>query len=164
MKLYLLYLKNQLYGITNNKEYVTQFLSERNPNLFNVITEKMDDDECMKYISNNSSLKLIEILLEDKNGSYSLIGTIKEDEELNYTCEKFVDTCNNFKLHFLDNVPFKKKVKSLLDDLTTISKVENYHSIIQIDSVKLFYYLFKETFLETNQFELLKEKGENKYE
>ena len=26
---------------------------------------------------------------------------VLEEDELNYTCEKFVDTCNNFKLHFL---------------------------------------------------------------
>ena len=156
MKLYLLYLRNQLYGISNNKKYVNQFLSERNSNLFSIITKKMDDEDCVKYMSDNSSLKLIEILLEDKNGSYTIIGTIKEEDELNCTCEKFVDTCNNFKLYFLKNVPFKKKYESLLDNLTTISKVENYHSIIQIDSVKLFYYLFKETFLETNQFDLLK--------
>jgi hypothetical protein len=161
MKLYLLYLKNQLYGVTNKKDYMIQFLSERNSNLFDVVTKKMDDDECMKYMSNNASLKLTEIILEDKNGSYAVIGTIKEEDELNYTCEKFVDTCNNFKLHFLHNVPFKKKFKSLLDDLTTISKVENYHPIIQIDSVKLFYYLFKETFLETSQFNLLKGEFEN---
>lgn len=150
MKLYLLYMKNQLYGITDNKDYVTQFLSQRKSNIFTVVTEKMDKEECIKYIQDNSSLKLIEILLEDENSSYTIIGTVKEEDEINCTCEKFSDTCNSFKLHFLPNFPFKKKIKSFLEDLTTISKMENNHPIIQINSVKLFYHLFKETFTEIN--------------
>lgn len=158
MKLYLLYLKNILYGISDNKKLVNQFLSERNSNLFTVVVKKIDEELCYKYKVDNPSLTLTEIILEDKNGLYTIIGTIKEEEKLNYTCEQFVDTCNSFKLHFLNNVPFKKKIKSLLDDLTNISKIENDHLIIQIDSVKLFYYLFKETFLEEDKINLLTQK------
>ena len=148
MKLYLLYLlpKNTLYAITNNRKYLNQFLSERNPKIFNVITKKFDDDEYEKFMTSYSHFSLIDIPLEDCKSQYTIIGTIDECNIIDTVSESMAESCNYLKLHFTKNVPFNNEYKEILDALTTISKNSNYHPIIQIDSVKLFYYLFKETF------------------
>ena len=148
MKIYLLYLlpKNKLYAVSDNKKYVKRFLSERNSKLFNVITRKGDDEELVKIIDDNKRIKLNIIPLEDYNGDHNIIGTVDEDNILTAVCENMSDICDYFKLHFTSDIPFKRKYIELIDNLSTISKNVNYHPIIQIDSVKLFYYLFKESF------------------
>lgn len=152
MKVYLIYLlpKNKLYAITDNREYMERFLSERNSKLFNVVTQKCDKDEGLKLLTNNSRNVLNVIPLEDMEGDYEIIGTIEEDDIINCVCEKIGDTCNHLKLHFTQNVPFNDEYKAVLAALTTISKDIDYHPIIQIDSVKLFYHLFKDTFAKTD--------------
>lgn len=150
MKLYSLYLlpKNKLYAITDNKEYMERFLSERNSKLFKVVTKKGDKEECLKILTDNNINKLQIIPLEDENGDYEIIGTVYEDDTINCVCENMAETCNHLKLYFTQNVPFNEEYKAVLSALTTISKDINFHPIIQIDSVRLFYHLFKETFVE----------------
>ena len=148
MKIYLLYLlpQNKLYAVTSSKKYMKQFLEERNSKCFNVIKRKFDDEDAKIFLDSNSRLKLDTIPLEDLNGDYSIIGTIEENYTINCVCENMAESCYHLKLHFMENIPFKDEYIELLDNLTTISKNINCHSIIQIDSVKLFYFLFKETF------------------
>ena len=151
MKVYLLYLlpKKKLYAFTDNKTYLERFLSERNPKLFKVKEKKVENDSL--FILENVSLHLNIIPLEDENGDCSIIGTNTEDDILSRFCEKMEDTCQQLKIHFTENVPFNDEYKSILDDLTTITKNVDNHPIIQIDTVKLFYYLFKETFIESDE-------------
>ena len=143
-----------LYAVTDNKSYCNQFLRERNSKCFRVITKKMDEHECLKILNNNKSLNLNMIPLESSDGDCNIIGTTQEDNILSSVCEKMAESCEYLKLHFTKNVPFNIEYKELIDNLTTISKNINNHPIIQIDSVKLFYHLFKETFVEHSQIEL----------
>lgn len=149
MKIYLLYLipKNKLYAVTDSAKYLERFLSERNEKLFRIITKKVNYDEGFQFLDENKFINLNIIPLEDSNGDCSIIGTIQEDNILCRVCDKFGETCEYLKLHFTKNVPFNDEYKSLLYALTSISKNINNHPIIQIDSVKLFYHLFKETFI-----------------
>jgi hypothetical protein len=155
MKIYSLYLKtkNNVYAITDNIEFMKRFISERNSNLFKVTTLKCDKNEGLKLLNDNSKNVLNIIPLEDINGDYEIIGTIEEDNIINRVCERMAETCNYLKSNFIENVPFNDEYKALLNALTTISKDIDYHPIIQIDSVKLFYYLFKETFTECEEAE-----------
>ena len=155
MKIYLLYLisNGMLYAVTDNKTYLNEFLRQRNPKCFKRISKKMDNSECLKILTDNRLLVLDSIPLESSDGDCNIIGTTQEDNMLSSVCEKMAESCEYFKLHFTKNVPFNIEYKELIDNLTTISKNINNHPIIQIDSVKLFYYLFKETFVEHHQIE-----------
>lgn len=163
MKIYSLYLisRNILYAVTDNKSYIKKFLSERNRNLFKVNITKFDKDDGLKYLDSNKFLKLNEILLEDSDGVCTIIGTIQEDDILGCICEKMSENCEYLKLHFTQNVPFNNEYKSLLNELTTITKNINNHPIIQIDSVKLFYYLFKDTFVEAKYLDYLSDDDDD---
>lgn len=158
MKVYLFYHKNLLYGFTYNKEYMERFLLERNSRLFKCITKKMDKQEYFEFSKDKELLKLCEIPLEDTNGDCNIIGTVSEENEIMLVCEKFGETCEYLKVHFTKNVPFNNEYKEILDLLTTISKDSNHHPIIQIDSVKLFYHLFKDTFIEITDDEICDER------
>lgn len=155
MKVYLLYLlsKNRLYAISDNKKIIKQFLSERNHKLFNLVMKSGDKEDMLKILNEYKLLKLGDIPLEDSNGDYNIIGTLEEDNLLSHVCERMAESCQQLKLHFTQNVPFKNEYKSLLDDLTSVTKNLNNHPIIQINSIKLFYYLFKETFIDMGQLE-----------
>ena len=148
MKIYRIYHKTigGLYAITDKKEYFEKFLSQRNSNLFTLEKFKIDKDRVEEYLTHNSKLRLIDIPLEDETGDYSLIGTVNEENILNLICERVGDFCYHLNLNFTQNFPFNSEYKTLIDDLTTISRDENYHQIIQLDSVKLFYFLFRNTF------------------
>ena len=163
MKLYVIYLrsKKSIYAYTDNKEYMERFLLERNSNLFKCVTKKIDKSDYIEFAKDKELLKLRTIPLEDSNGDCDIIGTASEENEIMTVCEKFGDTCEYLKLHFTKNVPFNNEYKELLNLLTTISKDINYHPIIQIDSVKLFYHLFKYTFIELTDDEITEERMEN---
>lgn len=150
MKIYLLYLlpKNTLYAITDNKEFMERFISERNSKLFKTITKKCNKEDGIKLLNDYAKYILNIIPLEDSNGDYHIIGTIEEDDIINRVCEQMAETCTQLKYHFMKNVPFNDEYKEVLNALTTISKDIDCHPIIQIDSIKLFYHLFKNTFTE----------------
>jgi hypothetical protein len=153
MKIYLLYIlpNSKLYAISDNKEFIKRFLTERNPKLFKLVTKKCDKEVGLPFMSTNYKYQLDRIPLEDDNGDCELIGTIEEGSIINLVCEKMAETCTYLKNRLSNNDYFTDEFKSLLNDLTTISKDLNYHPIIQIDSIKLFYHLFKETFIHKDE-------------
>lgn len=155
MKVYLIYLlpKKKLYAFTDNKCYLERFLLERNEKLFKVKEKTIDDDSL--FLLENISLHLNVIPLENKDGDCNIIGTNTEEAILDTVCEKMGEVCDYLKVHLTKNVPFNIEYKSLLEDLTTITKNTNNHPIIQMDTVKLFYYLFKETFIEQNEIDYI---------
>jgi hypothetical protein len=159
MKVYLLYLlpKKKLYAFTDNKDYLKRFLSERNSKLFKVKEKRLDkeNDGDSIFMMENVSKHLNIVPLEDKNGDCSIIATNEEDHILSDVCEKMEEVCSSLKVYFTENVPFNDEYKSILDDLTTVTKNINNHPIIQIDTVKLFYYLFKETFISQDDIALM---------
>ena len=160
MKLYLVYLisNSKLYAITEDHTRLKKFLSERNRNLFKVIPRKLEKDDLRHLDAEYRRLKMIDINLESSDGDFTIVGTIDEESILTHICEKMESRCNEFKLHFTKNVPFNKEYLELLDSLTTIVKNINNHPIIQIDSVRLFYYLFKDTFLNIEHLETLNDE------
>ena len=159
MKYYLLYLlpRKKLYAFTNNKDELNLFLSQRNSSLFIVRAQKIrdDDDANINFLIKNKLLQLIKIPLESSDGDCYIIGTQREENVLNGVCERLADTFAAFKFHFTENFLFNDEYTELLDNLTTISKNINNHPIMQIDSVKLFYSLFKETFIDSGSLDLL---------
>lgn len=157
MKLYLIYLrsKNRLYAITDIRDYLERFCSERNPRCFSVCINKFSKEDGLAFMTKYSSLKLQEIPLESEDGDCSIIGTIHEEYMFNVVCENMAESCDQLKLYFTKNVPFNNEYKELLDSLTTITKDENFHPIIQMNTVKLFYYIFRDTFVEDNDVKLL---------
>lgn len=162
MKIYLIYIlpKNKLYAISDNKKYVKRFLLERNAKNFKVIKKKFDTDEYNDFLNENIRLRLYEIPLEDLSGNYTIIGTNIENYIIDSVCENIADSCFRFKVHFMENFTFNNEYKAVLDAMTTVSKNINEHLILQIDSMKLFYYLFKETFADYDQCVFIDEKSE----
>ena len=143
--------KRKLYAITNNKLYIDRFLNERNTNCFKLVITKCDKDEWDNIIQEDRRYLLTRIPLENSDGDFEIIGTMYENNILDRVSEKMADTCETLKLHFVQNVPFNMEYKMILEDLCTVSKNIDNHAIIQIDSVKLFFALFKETFVDLSE-------------
>ncbi len=162
MKIYFIYLlpKNILYAITDNNKYMKRFMSERNSKRFKVIKKKADINDIETIMSENKKIILSKIPLESSSGDYTIIGTNNESYIIDCICENIVDNCFRFKLHFTENFSFNNEYIEVLDALTNISKNINDHPIIQIDSMKLFYYLFKETFINIDEDEVVGEYDE----
>lgn len=152
MKVHLFYLRseeNRLYAYTTNDEYARQFIETRNKEAFYYKTEKMDELICKAFMNKHKTLQLITVPLADENDKYSIIATYEEDEKLMVAEEELGNQMDYFNYHFLKNVPFNDEYKELISQLTTYYHDENNHPVIDVDEVKLFYEIFKNTFSTT---------------
>ena len=143
--MYRFYLKKtkELYAYTITKEYKKRFLNERNPDNFYLITSNVPDIEFMVFDNANQSSKLIPIVLNSDKGEYmEIIGTQAEEERMFWEIETIYNIIDYFRTSFTD-FPFKKKY---IYPLNTINSFDTDFKP-RINSLALFSYLFKNTFV-----------------
>lgn len=148
MKVELIYLKDKLYCYSDNHEYVKKFLSQRNQKLFKVIKCKMNKNEFKIFDNTNYQIKLCEILLFDGIDDMYIIGTNNEDFRLTIASDEIYDTINSINTFYqFKNDILKDKILKSIKYLTntivdnTLKKQE-----FKINTLNLFYNLFKNTF------------------
>lgn len=151
MKVHLLYLKQRksLYGISIHEEIIDRFLSERNSKCFVYKTKKMSESKFNKFINknNNKNKILSEYPLESKNGSYIIIATAIEDEILSEACDIINRRMYEIKKNFSNYIHLKEPYNTVIDNLTDCYISDEQQPVVVIDTVKLFYKLFQDTFI-----------------
>lgn len=155
MKIELIYLKNKLYCYSNNHDYVNKFLSQRNRNLFTVKNKKMNKEEFKIFDNSNYQIKLCEILLYDGINDLCIIGTHEEDFKLSIISEKIYDKIDNLNKYYQSKSILKNKVLKSINYLTNIIVDKNsQNQYFKIDTLNLFYYLFKNTFKNIDDYDI----------
>ena len=161
MKVHLLYLKTtrSLYGISIQKDIVDRFLSERNSKSFIHKTKKMDKNKYNEFlkVNNNRNRILSEYPLDDDSGSYIIIATATEDEMLSEACDIINKRMYEIKKNFSEYIHLKEPFNTVIDNLTDCYISDEQQPVIVIDTVRLFYRLFQDTFIPMGELELLKE-------
>ena len=150
MKVYLFYLKEdprELYAFTLDKEYKNRFMSERNMNLFYMKKEHMEKNICMVFMNKNKSKQIVRDVLNDGKTDYEILCTVEESTKLSESCEYIEFTCGAIK-ELIHNYSLKKKYLKSILALTDVIKNQNTNPTLQINTFKLFYELFKNTFYE----------------
>lgn len=164
MKVHLLYLKKtkMLYGISIQTDVVEKFLFERNPKCFIYKTEKMSKDEFDSFLKrdNNKNRILSTYPLSDNDGSCVVIATAIEDEILSEACDIINKRMYEIKKNFSSYIHLKEPYNTVIDNLTDCYISDEQQPVIVIDTVKLFYRLFQDTFMPISELELL-EKNES---
>lgn len=164
MKVHLLYLKKTklLYGISIQKNVIDRFLSERNHKSFIHKIKKISKEKYDKFlkINNNRNRILSEYPLTDNNGSYTIIATAIEDEILSEVCDIINKRMYEIKKNFSTYIHLKEPFNTAIDNLTDCYISDEQQPIVVIDTVKLFYRLFQDTFIPVCELEFL-EKDES---
>lgn len=152
MKIYLMYGDDGLlYAHTSNKKYYKQFKEERIMSKFIVKKEYMNNDDYDKFSYRCCDEELSEILLNDGNKDFIIIGTSLEL----YNLDKFVDEIHytmNEIISFFEYNKLKDKYSSIIDNLTDISEpIEREDTTIdmttKVNTLYVFYKLNKDTFI-----------------
>lgn len=153
MKVYLFILKstNEMYAYTSCKEYADSFISQRNKDLFVIKKVNLKKYEYMLFTNKNSSKKIIKDYLFDGNDNIEIFSTVNESNSLSESCEYIVTTVSVLEEEFAD-VGLKKKylnvITNITDEITGRTDKKNSH--INVDTFRLFYYLFRDTFEEVS--------------
>lgn len=150
MKFHLFYLKkspNDIYAWTLDSGSAKKFLEFRNPDCFIYETEKMDEVLSMMFMNKHSSKKLSEFIISDTKGDYLFLCTPNENELLNEEVESIDFILASIKVHFQENVHLKEEYREIIDMLTDFYIADEQQHTIVIDTVKLFYHLFNDTFV-----------------
>lgn len=156
MKIYLFYLKEnpkELYAFTLDKEYKDRFMDERNMNLFYMKKEHIEKNICMVFTNKNKSKQIIKDVLNDGKKDYVVMCTLEESVKLSESCEYIENTCRAIK-ELIHNYSLKKKYLKSILALTDVIKNQNTNPTLKINSFKLFYELFKNTFYEKKDNEI----------
>lgn len=167
MKVNIIILKenNSIYGFSTNDEYIESFITQRNEKLFIIKRTKMSKKEYEKFENLNYLLKLEEILLYDGNMDFYLIGTIKEEDELSYICDKIIIYLEKSKYYF-SKILNDSSLK-IIEEATTLinndKNMNNKQTFAELNTFKIFYNLFKSTFIEADDegysiFQFIKEE------
>lgn len=149
MKVYLIYLNNQLYAYTNDKKNYKKFKETRKKGIFNVNKVNMDEDRYEQFSFRNCENEIIEILLNDKSDDYIILGTVLEQSELENEIDVIHEEMREI-LSFFQSCNMKKKYMNIINELTNIVDLiprEDYiyDAMSNINTLHLFYTLNKET-------------------
>lgn len=152
-KVYLFYIKKtkELYAYTLDKELKNIFLSQRNPNVFKVITEELEDVEYQAFSYKEKSSKLIKDYLYDGEKDYEIVTTVRESDILSDSCSEVQTNLENLRKE-LQAVPWNKNYLNTIIELTELItyRDKNNPNILPINTFRLFYHLFKTTFYQSN--------------
>ena len=137
-----------IYAFTINKEYAEIFRSQRNMNLFNESVISLDKFEFMLFNNKNAKYQLVKDYLEDGNNDIEIIATINETSQLSESCE-YIRQTTEFIEREIDCFPLKKKyLKPIMKITQNITKRKDNHPTLNVNTFKLFYFLFRNTFSE----------------
>lgn len=154
MTLYLIYFKEEdkdtsyLYAYTTEKSIKDKFLSERNKSLFKVKKLKGDDDDprikAIMYEYRNC--KIIPDVLYDGKTNFEIFMTQKESTYLSESCDEIrgdLLEISKILLGILFKTKILNAIQNIIEDVTHSKEKDN---TIPINTFKVFYYLFKNTF------------------
>lgn len=152
MKIYLFYDEDGfLFAHTSNKKFYKRFKEERIMDRFTLKKIEMDFDDYDKFTFRSCDEELTEILLDDGNKDFIVIGTVLES----YNLDKFVDDVHykmNEIIAFFECNKLKDKYKETIDSLTDICEpIEREDSLIdmrsKVNTLSVFYKLNKNTLI-----------------
>lgn len=154
-----------MYGFSTNPKYVDLFITQRNANNFIVKQIKMSKEEYGEFVNLNYLLNLSEILLYDGAHNLYLIGTLREEDKLSYICDKIIIYLEKTKYYF-SKILNESSLKIIEEATTLINNKKNGNNdylFAELNTFKLFYNLFKNTFTEADDesssiFQFIKEE------
>ena len=143
-------LKNEkgVYAFSINKDYIDLFKIQRNMNLFYIREIKMSKYEFMAFSNNNKNhLMVVDYLYDSKSKTnIEVITTVHESDSLSESCEQIYSVASCIEKSAY-NYPLKDKYLNIILKLTSsITEVDDSTNILNIDTFKLFYHLFRNTF------------------
>ena len=137
-----------IYAFTIDKEYAEIFRSQRNIDLFNETEISLNKYEYMVFNNKNSHFQLVKDYLDDGDTDIEIVATINETTRLSEYCEQIRQT-SEFIERNIDGFMLKKKyLKAIMNVTQNITKRKDNHPTLNINTFKLFYYLFRNTFSE----------------
>ena len=150
MIVYMCYLKEtgSLYGFTLDRRLKNYFRSQRNKDLFQFREMSMGKKFYYSFEKENYQKKMCTIHLTDGEDQYHLAGTNQEDNDLSLVCEKIYDKFLSIKIALVDKL--NTEYLEFITTLTNIVKTDlrSGDKTLEINTFKLFYYLFKFTFFQ----------------
>lgn len=161
MKVYVFSLKseNEIYAYTAAKEYAELFRSQRNMKLFNEKVISLDKFEFMIFSNKMSVYQLCKDYLDDGEHDIEIVASVRETYQLSESCDYIRHNVSAIEKSIKD-FPFKKKylkpIIKLTQNITIKGKDE--HPTLNVNTFTLFYYLFRNTFYEYDDEEILKLK------
>ena len=154
-KIYLFFLKTAgtMYAWTDEKKFKRQFLEERNKDAFIVKKIKFDDVSYTVFRHNNYLSQLIENYLFDGDQYITLLSTGYENDALDESQSVISDTFELIKDAYEHRKNyFHQRILNLIFDATNIVSCNRNElgivteATLEINTFKLFYDLFKDTF------------------
>jgi len=129
-----------LYAWTTRGLYLSQFLIERSKKRFNYKKIDIPMKNFSEFLRMNTEKELIDIPLYDGQNEYNIIGTRKEEFQLNTAIEIIQDKITESQI-ILNSMITPKELDKILD----LVKLSN-NDQLEINSFQLFYKLFIYTF------------------
>jgi hypothetical protein len=129
-----------LYAWTTRGLYLSQFLIERSKKRFNYKKIDISMENFSEFLRMNTEKELIDIPLYDGQNEYNIIGTRKEEFQLNTAIEIIQDKIMESQI-VLNSMITPKELDKILD----LVKLSN-NDQLEINSFQLFYKLFIYTF------------------
>ena len=142
MKIFIISMRNHggLYAWTTRGLYLSQFLIERSKKRFNYKKIDISMENFSEFLRMNTEKELIDIPLYDGQNEYNIIGTRKEEFQLNTAIEIIQDKITESQI-VLNSMITPKELDKILD----LVKLSN-NDQLEINSFQLFYKLFIYTF------------------
>ena len=142
IKIYIIYLKKSgsVYGWTKNRSLALQFIFTRDIKTFKMKKVKKTEEEFSQFLDFNRDKELTNIYLYDGNTDIDIVGTNKEERELEIAIDLITQKIEESvsKLNSFLTVDEINKIKQLT--------VLFNNNKLMINSFKLFYELFIYTF------------------
>lgn len=145
-------LKNEkgVYAASINKKYIELFKLQRNMSLFNIRNIKMNKYEYKAFMFNNkSNMLVLDYLYDTKTKTnIEMVTTVHESDELSESCNNIHSIAETLEKSIYQ-YSLKPKYLNIITTLTSfITELDVNGNILNIDTFKLFYHLFRNTFSE----------------
>ena len=147
----------ELYAFTTLKEFSKRFENERNMDLFIRKKKFLDDVEIMPFQYQEQSKMLQKDVLFDGEDDFDILLTSYESATLDECCtyiHSIMDMISTRSHHY----PLKSKYLKIIDEITSKITMSQDSSkptlpVLNINTFKLFYYLFSKTLHEPEEIE-----------
>lgn len=108
---------NSIYAYTDDNSIKNLFEEERRLKPFKRKSYYMTEEEFTKFKRTWTGCKLCKIQIYDGKEYLDFIATEREEYELDEECNNIADEIHTTLFH-LDEIPFKKKYKKLIEEVT----------------------------------------------
>ena len=147
---YLFYKRNEKepYAYTIDKKKKKKFQYQRNMKCFYLKKVHMEKYEFMIFSNKNSSLQIIKDYLYDGDFDYEIYCSINESSRLSESCDYIYSTAQNLDDYFHNlKIPIKSKyLNPILKITNELISGDKRRNVMNINTLHLFYHLFKDTF------------------